>query len=238
MAIRFCLRDLPGGGVPGSEKKCAKVVLQGRCGPAEFLQRMRERGCRLLPAEIGVVLELAAETAIEVCREGLSAEIPHLGAVIPTVTGSVDTRGRWLAGPKIGLRFRFNTEVLRRVRGSEKPVLVQKPESGPRIERVEGLPDRGIVPGGMVVISGRQLRFNRGKSDEGVRFVRYDGVRVESFPVTELLENRPTRILCGVPEGLPPGGVYSVLVATRGQGKRLREAVCEVSMNAGKEVMG
>ena len=239
MAIRFCLRELPGGSDPGSERKCAKVVLQGRCGSADFLQRMRDRGCRLVPAEIAGVLALAAETAAEGCREGMSVEIPHLGTAIPSVTGSTDSRTRGFGGLRIGLRFRFNADLLKRVRQSEKPVLVQRPESGPRIDRVVGLPDGVLRRGALATICGRALRFDPARADEGVWFVRYTGERTELFRAAEVLENRPARILCGVPKDLPPGGALSVLLRTRGRGKRLREAVCQVEIDdPGKEVIG
>ncbi len=201
------------------------VVCKDAPSDEQFSQMLSGGGGDLSAAQAAACLRRLPEVMMDMLGLGHQVKIPKLGTFKLRAKGKFAKDGQPVEGSELTFKLSFLPcatwkKYLKNLQAS----IIRRPTRVPIIDDVDdaaGAARTGcITPGVSMKITGSDLKFNLLQSDEGVFFVEEGTGQV--VRATAFLDNRGTRLTCGVPE-LKSGSTYILSVRKRFHGcKTLR----------------
>lgn len=201
-----------------------------------FLTRMTggivetDRMIRFL-AERAMITQQQARAAIESIGQvitelaglGHGVQIPNLGTITLVMKGTVNKAGEPVVSNCLKYRMKF-LKHLQAVTDLETQVSYldldpKKPVIHGFDDAASGTENALLTPGGTAGIKGTNIRFNPTKTDEGIYLIPSGGG--ETVKISQILDNRTTRLSFGLPAELVGGTVYGLEVRARVIGSKI-----------------
>jgi len=190
-----------------------------------IIERMRQRGSKLVPEELGGTIELLSSTIELMLAEGYAVSTPLVTFGV-SIKGPFETHQSPFDPSihQLGPNLKPTTRLRRLFK---QPATVERvtpnkiePDPVDLFDKTSGETDGVITPGKTAILSGENLKFDEADETQGIFLIDSAGNQTR---VTTIIRNKPSELIFEVPEGLA-GGEYTLVVRAKMRGGReLRE---------------
>ncbi len=199
----------------------------------EFYEQVTQRNGKLKKSDVIAIFETARQVVLSYCNDGIGIRIPDFLDILPAVGGTQNVKGEWIKGPHKRLHVHMAKSLVATFRQEATLEPIPAVTIAPVIDAIEdphsGTINTTLSVGRSVAIIGNYLKFHPLMGDEGVFFVKSDGMMVRA---TRYLDNKPQRLTFEVPDELKDEGSCTLEVRMRHErNKALRITVYSQVLN-------